>query len=63
MAATAIDLLMKPEEVKKLWEEFNAYEEKHPYKSFLPDDAVPPLDLNQELMEKFRSKMQKHYIK
>lgn len=63
MAATAIDLLTKPEEIKKMWEEFNNFEDKHPYKSFLPDDAVPPLDLNQELMDKFRSKLQKQYKK
>jgi aminobenzoyl-glutamate utilization protein B len=58
MAATAIDLFQKPEELEAMWEEFKAYEEKHPYKSFLPEDAQPPLDLNQELMEKFRARME-----
>jgi hypothetical protein len=59
MAATAIDLFQKPGELEAMWEEFKAYEEKHPYKSFLPEDAKPPLDLNQELMEKFRARMEK----
>ena len=58
MAATAIDLFQKPEELEAMWEEFKAYEERHPYKSFLPEDAKPPLDLNQELMEKFRARME-----
>jgi aminobenzoyl-glutamate utilization protein B len=58
MAATAIDLYQNPEDLKKMWEEFHAFEEKNPYHSFLPDDAQPPLDLNKELMEKFRSRME-----
>ncbi len=29
----------------------------HPYKSFLPEGAKPPLDLNKALMEKFRDEM------
>lgn len=59
MAATAIDLYQNPEDLKQMWEEFQAFEKEHPYHSFLPDDAKPPLDLNQELMEKFRSRMER----
>ena len=62
MAASAIDLLTKSEELKKLTDEFEAYSKEHPYKSFLPDDAVPPLDLNEELMKKYRPMMEKYYI-
>jgi aminobenzoyl-glutamate utilization protein B len=58
MAASAIDLMTLPEELKKLRDEFDAYAKDHPYKSFLPPDATPPLDLNKELMEKYRSKME-----
>ncbi len=58
MAATAIDLFQKPAELEAMWEEFKAYEEEHPYESFLPEDAKPPLDLNAELMEKFRARME-----
>ena len=58
MAASAIDLMTFPEELKKLRDEFEAYAKDHPYKSFLPADAVPPLDLNKELMDKYRPKME-----
>jgi aminobenzoyl-glutamate utilization protein B len=62
IAASAIDMLTKPEELKKLRDEFEAYSAEHPYKPFLPDDAEPPLDLNKELMEKWRPLMEKHYL-
>jgi len=57
MAASAIDLMTLPGELKKLRDEFEAYSKDHPYKSFLPADATPPLDLNKELMDKYRPKM------
>ena len=59
MAASVIDLFQKPEELKKIREEFDKYEKEHPYKSFLPEDAKPPLDLNKELMDKYRGLLQK----
>ena len=62
MAASAIDLLTKPDELKKLRDEFDAYAKEHPYKSFLPEDAKPPLDLNEELMNKWRPLMEKFYL-
>jgi len=39
--------------------EFAEYSKTHPYKSFLPEGAKPPLDLNKELMDKFREAMMK----
>ena len=62
MAASAIDLLTQPEVLKKLTDEFETYSKEHPYKSFLPEDAKPPLDLNKELMDKWRAAMQKYYM-
>jgi len=62
MAASAIDLLTRPKELKKLRDEFEAYAKEHPYKPFLPEDAKPPLDLNQELMKKWRPLMEKFYL-
>jgi hypothetical protein len=62
MAASAIDLLTRPKELKKLRDEFEAYVKEHPYKPFLPKDAEPPLDLNEELMKKWRPLMEKFYI-
>jgi aminobenzoyl-glutamate utilization protein B len=59
MAASAVDLMTKPKELQKLQDEFEAYSADHPYKPFLPEDAKPPLDLNQELMERWRRFMEK----
>ena len=61
MAATAIDLLTSPEEFQKIRREFEEYSKKHPYKSFLPEDAHPPLGINEELMNKYRPLMEKFY--
>lgn len=62
MAATAVDLLTRPEELAKIREEFEAFQKEHPYEPFLPEDSLPPLDLNKELMEKWRPAMEKHYV-
>ena len=60
MAATAIDLLTLPEELQKIRREFEDYSKTHRYKSFLPEDAQPPLDINEELMSKYRPLMEEH---
>jgi aminobenzoyl-glutamate utilization protein B len=62
MAASAIDLITKPKELKKLRDEFEVQAKEHPYKPFLPADVAPPLDLNEELMKKWRQLMEKFYI-
>jgi len=54
IAASAIDLLTRPEELKKLRAEFEEMVKKAPYKPFLPADAQPPTDLNERLMRKWR---------
>lgn len=59
MAATALDLLTKPKLLVEIRKEFEEYSKEHPYKSFLPEGALPPLDLNRELMEKFRPQLPK----
>ncbi len=61
MAATAIDLLVKPKLLKKAQVEFEEHIEKHPYVPFLPEDAEPPVDLNRELMAKFRPLLEKYH--
>lgn len=63
IAASAIDLLTKPEELKKLRAEFEEYSKKFPYKPFLPTDAKPPLELNEELMKKYAPWLEKFEIK
>jgi aminobenzoyl-glutamate utilization protein B len=59
MAATAIDLMTQPGILEQIKTEFDEYSKTHPYKSFLPEGAKPPLDLNRELMEKYREAMMK----
>jgi aminobenzoyl-glutamate utilization protein B len=59
MAATAIDLLTKPKLLESIKKEFSEQAKEHPYKSFLPDGAKPPLDLNKVLMDKYRDAMMK----
>jgi aminobenzoyl-glutamate utilization protein B len=62
IAASAIDLMTKPEELKKLQAEFEETSKKYPYKSFLPAEAKPPLDINEELMKKYRPLLEKFII-
>ena len=59
IAASAVDLLTRPDELAKLRKEFEEYSKTHPYKPFLPADATPPNDLNKELMEKYRGLIEK----
>jgi aminobenzoyl-glutamate utilization protein B len=59
IAASAIDLLTKPEELARLRTEFEEYSRNHPYKPFLPADATPPLSLNKERMDKYRGLLEK----
>jgi aminobenzoyl-glutamate utilization protein B len=58
MAATAMDLLTKPELLEEIQKEFTEYSNAHPYKSFLPDGAKPPLDMNKAIMDKYRVLME-----
>ncbi len=62
MAASAIDLMTKPAELKKLRDEFEETSKNNPYHSYLPNDAKPPLDMYDELMGKYRPLMEKHYL-
>ena len=59
IAGTALDLLTDEKLLNEIKDEFTEYSKTHPYKSFLPDGAKPPLDLNRELMDKFRGEMMK----
>lgn len=58
MAASAIDLLTEPEALRAIRKEFEEYTKKHPYKSFLPDDARPPLEFYTKLMDQYRTAME-----
>jgi aminobenzoyl-glutamate utilization protein B len=63
MALSAIELMTRPEELKKVRAEFEQDFKTHPYKSFLPAEAQPPLDLNKALMDKWRKFLEKEEIK
>jgi aminobenzoyl-glutamate utilization protein B len=53
IAATALDLMTKPDVLKKVRDEFTAWSAVHPYRAFLPPESRPPLDLNSDLMKKW----------
>ncbi len=59
IAASALDLLTKPKILEEVKKEFAEYSKEHPYKSFLPEGAQPPVDLNKNLMDKYRDAMMK----
>lgn len=61
MAASGLDLLSKPEELAKLRAEFEEMSKKYPFKSYLPDDATPPLDMYEQLMKKYRPLLEEFY--
>ncbi len=61
-AFTAYDLLTRPKAMEKIRNEFKEMSRKRPYKTFLPDEATPPLGMNASLMEKFRPALEKFYI-
>jgi len=61
-AGTTYDLLTKPEVLAHIRTKFEEYSKEHPYKTFLPDNAEPPLGWNTGLMEKYRGEMAKFYI-
>jgi aminobenzoyl-glutamate utilization protein B len=62
LAATLIDILTNPKELGKIRDEFKKQVDEFPYKTYLPESAEPPLDLNRELMEKWRPKMEPTYL-
>jgi aminobenzoyl-glutamate utilization protein B len=63
MAASAIDLLLDPQIVAKAKETFAEEIGGVEYRPLLPPDQKPPLELNRDLMERYRPKMREHYLK
>jgi aminobenzoyl-glutamate utilization protein B len=62
LAASVLDLLSSPALLAKAKEQFQQDTRDTPYFSLLPAEAKPPLDLNREMMERFRPEMRKHYL-
>jgi aminobenzoyl-glutamate utilization protein B len=59
---TAYDLLAEPELLAGVKKEFAETSQEYPYKTFLPEDAQPPVGWNAALMAKYRPEMEKYYI-
>jgi aminobenzoyl-glutamate utilization protein B len=62
LAASVLDLMMSPDLLATARAQFADHTRETKYFSLLPADAKPPLDLNREMMEKFRSDMRKFYL-
>ena len=58
-AMTALDLLLKPELIAAARDYFHAQTRETKWQSLLPDDAKPPIELNQEKMDRFRPELRK----
>jgi aminobenzoyl-glutamate utilization protein B len=63
MAATAVDLFMDRTLVAKAKETFQEEIGDTEYRPLLPPDQKPPLDLNHNIMERYRPAMREHYLK
>lgn len=61
-ALTVLDMLVKPEIVKNAWTYFNEVQTKETkYIPFISEKDKPAIELNTEIMDKFRPKMKKYY--
>ncbi len=62
MAASILDLLISPELRAAAKKQFDEDTKDMKYFSLLPPGAKPPVDLNKEMMEKYRPAMRKFYL-
>jgi aminobenzoyl-glutamate utilization protein B len=62
LAASVLDLLTTPALLARAKDQFLQDTRDTPYFSLLPAEAKPPLELNREMMERFRPEMRKHYL-
>ena len=62
LAASVLDLLTSADLRQKAWTQFQDDTKETKYFSLLPPDAKPPLDLNREMMDKYRPEMRKFYL-
>ena len=63
MAGAAIDLFLEPQLVAKARKTFKEEIGDTEYRPLLPPDQKPPLELNRDLMERYRPAMREHYLK
>ncbi|MEE8349423.1 MAG: peptidase dimerization domain-containing protein, partial [Acidobacteriota bacterium] len=62
LAATVIDFFIDPQLVSKAKKSFKEEISGTRFESLLPADQQPPLDLNKEIMDRFRPLMRKDYL-
>ena len=62
LTASVLDLLTRPELLQRARLEFDQAVKTAPYFAVLPADAKPPLDLNKEIMDRYRPQMRKFYL-
>jgi hypothetical protein len=61
-AMTIIDFLLKPSLIDDAWDYFNNVQSKETkYEPMLSDDDLPPIYLNKDKQEQFRSQLEKFY--
>ena len=61
-AMTLLDILTKPELVKQAWDYFNTVQTKDTkYTPLIRPEDKPAIDLNTEILAKYRSEMKKYY--
>ena len=60
LALSAFDMVTDPKRLSEIRKEFAELSARRPYRSFLPDGSAPPLGINAELMEKYRTAMEKY---
>jgi aminobenzoyl-glutamate utilization protein B len=63
MAASAIDLFMDPKLIAQAKQTFEQEIGDTEYRPLLPPNQKPPLELNRDLMERYRAAMREHYLK
>ncbi|HKK91869.1 MAG TPA: amidohydrolase [Longimicrobiales bacterium] len=62
MARTALELFVKPELINDAWEYFEQEQGAgHTYTPFISADDPPPIDLNSEIMQRFKPLLQPYY--
>jgi len=62
MARTALQLFMEPALVDEAWGYFSDVQTvDQQYIPFITEDDPPPIDLNKDIMDRFRSELEKYY--
>jgi aminobenzoyl-glutamate utilization protein B len=62
-AATLLDLLLKPEVIAASWDYFNTVQTRtQKYEPLIRPEDTPALDLNRDIMAKYREQMRKFYF-